>query len=116
MSAYGDFQRFQYRTPPAFDHLDSHTRKLLRAADCLSNLLTLPYPVKHHTPLLIDVLSRTSKVHLAACTVATSAQQEESVKSRIQLVVGVLNRMSEYWPSAGFAKQNVLRMYHEFMS
>lgn len=97
----------------SFNGLDPHTIKLVRAADALSNLLTLPSPIKRHSPFLINGLSMGVLVHTAACVVSSSPQAEESFKVRIELAVGVLNRLAESWPLAKNVKQQLLRIYRE---
>lgn len=99
----------------SFDILDPYTKKLVQAADRLSNLLTLPSPVKRHSPFLINGLSMSVLVHTAACVMSNSRQSEESFKVRVQLAVGVLNRLSESWPLASSVKQQLLTIYRETM-
>jgi hypothetical protein len=52
-------------------------------------------------------------VHTAACVMSSSPQCEESFKIRIELAIGVLNRLSESWPLAGGVKQQLLMLYRE---
>jgi hypothetical protein len=99
----------------SFDILDPYTTKLVQAADRLSNLLTLPSPVKRHSPFLIHGLFMSVLVHTAACVMSNSPQSEESFKVRVQLAVGVLNRVSESWPLASGVKQQLLTIYRETM-
>jgi hypothetical protein len=98
----------------SFDVRDPYTKKLVRAADSLSNLLTLPSPIKRHSPFLINGLSMGVLVHTAACVGSSSSpQSEESFRVRIELAVGVLNRLAENWPLARNVKQQLLGMYRE---
>lgn len=96
----------------SFDILGPYAKKLIWAADCLSSLLTLPGPIKRHSPFLINGLLMGVLVHTAAA-VSSSKQFDESFKVRVELAVGVLNRLAESWPLARDAKQQVLKMYRE---
>ncbi|KAI9923940.1 hypothetical protein AWENTII_008323 [Aspergillus wentii] len=93
--------------------LDLHSQKLLRAANMLSNLATLPTPVRQRTPFFTCALAMCVIVHTAACLMAPVVDLEESLKARIQLGVGGLNVLGRVWPMAKMAKQQVVGMYQE---
>ncbi|KAL1983349.1 hypothetical protein VTN96DRAFT_10408 [Rasamsonia emersonii] len=109
MSCRQDPARLEFSS---FDLLDPSTKKIIRAADSLSNLLTLPGPIKRHSPFLINGLLMGVLVHTAAA-LSSSKQSDESFKVRVELAVGVLNRLAESWPLARDAKHQVLKMYRE---
>ncbi|KAH8704028.1 hypothetical protein BGW36DRAFT_444578 [Talaromyces proteolyticus] len=97
---------------------DPNTTKLVRAADSLSNLLTLPSPVKRHSPFLIHGLAMGVFVHTAAyarnMSMETARRDDESsFKVRIELAVGVLNKLAETWPLASVVKKEVVRVYRD---
>jgi hypothetical protein len=99
----------------AFPHgLDSRSKKLVRAADALSSLVTLPTEVKRHSPFLVSALGMSVVVHTAAHAFATGGtEREESIKVRIQLAFGVLNRLADSWPLANPVKQQLLKRYQQ---
>lgn len=109
MSCRQDPARLEFSS---FDLLDPSTKKIIRAADSLSNLLTLPGPIKRHSPFLINGLLMGVLVHTAAA-LSSSKQSDELFKVRVELAVGVLNRLAESWPLARDAKHQVLKMYRE---
>lgn len=117
------FASFQSRTvctrlravdtnPPRPD-FDLHSMKMVRAADLLSNLATLPTPLRRHTPFLTCALSMTVIVHTAAGLVIPAADRKESTKARIQLAIGGLNTLGGIWPLAKMAKQQLVELYNE---
>ncbi|KAN0075158.1 hypothetical protein V8E54_007769 [Elaphomyces granulatus] len=85
----------------AFPHgLDSRSKKLVRAADALSSL--------------VSALGMSVVVHTAAHAFATGGtEREESIKVRIQLAFGVLNRLADSWPLANPVKQQLLKWYQQ---
>lgn len=101
---------------PAADaiELDLHSQKLLRAANMLSSLATLPGQVKHRTPFFSCALAMAVIVHVAGCLmVSESEEEEESVRARIQLGLGALNVLGKVWPLSGAVRKQLVGMYHE---
>jgi hypothetical protein len=94
--------------------LDLHSQKLLRAANMLSNLATLPGAVKHRTPFFSCALAMAVIVHVAGCLmVAGKDEKEDSVRARIQLGLGALNVLGKVWPLAAKVRRQLVGMYHE---
>lgn len=93
--------------------LDLHSQKLLRAANMLSNLATLPGQVKHRTPFFSCALAMTVIVHVAGCLIVSGSEREEFVRSRIQLGLGALNVLGKVWPLAVVVRKQLVNMYHE---
>ncbi|RLL98693.1 hypothetical protein CFD26_107338 [Aspergillus turcosus] len=99
-------------TPPS-DSLDLHSQKLLRAADLLCNLATLPSPVKYRTPFFTCALAMCVVVHTVACLFVPMPEKQESIKARIQLGVGALHVLGKSWPLAKTVRQRLIAMYQE---
>lgn len=99
-------------TPPSAS-LDLHSQKLLRAADLLCNLATLPNPVKYRTPFFTCALAMCVVVHTVACLVVSIPEKQESIKARIQLGVGALHVLGKLWPLAKTVRQRLISMYQE---
>ncbi|EAW11892.1 Zn(II)2Cys6 transcription factor [Aspergillus clavatus NRRL 1] len=93
--------------------LDLHSQKLLRAADMLSNLATLPNPVKYRTPFFTCALAMCVVVHTVACLFVPAPEKPESIKARIQLGVGALHVLGKIWPLAKTVRQRLINMYQE---
>ncbi|KNG83646.1 putative C6 transcription factor [Aspergillus nomiae NRRL 13137] len=98
--------------PPPTD-LDLHSQKFLRAADMLSNLVTLPSTIKSRTPFFTCALAMCVIVHTAACLVMSAPEKVESLKTRIQLSIGGLNMLGKSWPLAKMVRQQMVNMYQE---
>lgn len=101
------------RPPLTLDALDLSSKKLIRAADQLSNLVALPTEIKRHSPFLICAVAMAVIVHTAACVMASGTEHAESIEARIQLAAGAFNRLAECWPLARTVRQQVLGMYQE---
>ncbi|KAF4215044.1 hypothetical protein CNMCM5878_008503 [Aspergillus fumigatiaffinis] len=99
-------------TPPSAS-LDLHSQKLLRAADLLCNLATLPNPVKYRTPFFTCALAMCVVVHTVACLFVSIPEKQESIKARIQLGVGALHVLGKSWPLAKTVRQRLIAMYQE---
>ncbi|RHZ67971.1 Zn(II)2Cys6 transcription factor [Aspergillus thermomutatus] len=99
-------------TPPSAS-LDLHSQKLLRAADMLCNLATLPNPVKYRTPFFTCALAMCVVVHTVACLFVPIPEKQESMKARIQLGVGALHVLGKSWPLAKTVRQRLIAMYQE---
>lgn len=93
--------------------LDLHSHKLLRAANMLSNLATLPGQVKHRTPFFTCAIAMAVIVHVAGCLMVTGSDKEEPVRARIQLGLGALNVLGKVWPLAVPVRRQLVDMYHE---
>ncbi|KAL4920374.1 hypothetical protein BDW62DRAFT_16652 [Aspergillus aurantiobrunneus] len=93
--------------------LDLHSHKLLRAADLLSGLATLPSAIHHRSPFFTCALAICIIVHTAALLVVGGAGKEEAVNSRIQLSVGGLKVLGKIWPLASTVRQQMVGMYQE---
>lgn len=92
---------------------DLHSQKLLRAANMLSNLATLPGQVKHRTPFFTCALAMGVIVHVAGCLMVCGSDKEEPIRSRIQLGLGALNVLGKVWPLSGMVRKQLVEMYHE---
>ncbi|KAE8421565.1 hypothetical protein BDV36DRAFT_247720 [Aspergillus pseudocaelatus] len=98
--------------PPPTE-LDLHSQKFLRAADMLSNLVTLPSTIKSRTPFFTCALAMCVIVHTAACLIMSTPDKVESLKTRIQLSIGGLNMLGKSWPLAKMVRQQMVNMYQE---
>ncbi|KAL4893277.1 putative C6 transcription factor [Aspergillus ambiguus] len=103
----------QDQAMPMATELDLHSQKFLRAADLLSNLATLPSPIKCRTPFFTCALAMCVVVHTAGCLVMLSSEKQESLKARIQLGIGGLHVLGKVWPLARAVRQQMLDMYQE---
>ncbi|KAL4923197.1 uncharacterized protein BDV17DRAFT_18003 [Aspergillus undulatus] len=97
--------------PPLLD-LPSH--KLLRAADLLSGLATLPSSIQRRSPFFTCALAMCIVVHTAALLVVSgsAAGKEESLKARIQLGIGGLKALGKVWPLSESVRRQMVEMYH----
>ncbi|KAL2834145.1 hypothetical protein BJY01DRAFT_253138 [Aspergillus pseudoustus] len=93
--------------------LDLHSHKLLRAADQLSNLATLPSTVQHRSPFFTCALAMCIIVHTAALLVVGGSTREESLKARVQLSIGALKVLGRVWPLAKTVRGEMVGMYKE---
>lgn len=99
-------------TTPSIE-LDLHSQKLLRAANMLSNLATLPGQVKYRTPFFTCALAMAVVVHVARCLMISGPEKEDSTRSRIQLGLGALNVLGKVWPLSVAVRKQLVGMYHE---
>lgn len=102
---------------------NTHSHKLLRAADLLSNLATLPSTVLSRTPFFTCALAIAAVVHVAALAGGppsslaikyegeTGAGKEQSLKARIELGVGALQVLGRAWPLARRVRGEMVDMY-----
>jgi hypothetical protein len=118
----GGFQNFtscaQLRAPQdehSLSVFDLRSVKLFRAADMLSNLATLPSPIRRRSPFMICALAVCVLVHSGACITVRGTNEEEAMRVRVQLALGGLNMLGEVWPLAGSVKQQVLSIYKKMM-
>ncbi|KAL4996013.1 hypothetical protein BDV10DRAFT_121501 [Aspergillus recurvatus] len=93
--------------------LDLHSHKLLRAADLLSGLATLPSAIHRRTPFFTCALAMCIIVHTAALLVIVGAEKEEAVRARIQLSIGGLKVLGRTWPLSKSVRQRMVDMYQE---
>ncbi|KAL4938723.1 hypothetical protein BDV06DRAFT_214885 [Aspergillus oleicola] len=93
--------------------LDLHSHKLLRAADLLSGLATLPSSIHQRSPFFTCALAMCIIVHTAALLVTAGSGKEDSQKARIQLCIGGLKTMGKTWPLAETVRQRMVGMYQE---
>jgi hypothetical protein len=86
----------------------------MRAADMLSNLATLPSPLKQRSPFFICAVGISIIINTATTlTLCSSSPREDPVAARIQLGIGVLKMLGEAWPLAGILKEQMLDMYRQ---
>ncbi|KAL2809646.1 hypothetical protein BJX63DRAFT_404933 [Aspergillus granulosus] len=93
--------------------LDLHSHKLLRAADLLSSLATLPSTIQHRSPFFTCALAMCTIVHTAALLVVSGSRREESLKARVQLSIGALKVIGRVWPLARTVRGEMVGMYKE---
>ncbi|KAL4796647.1 hypothetical protein BDV19DRAFT_360714 [Aspergillus venezuelensis] len=93
--------------------LDLHSHKLLRAADLLSGLATLPSAIHQRSSFFTCALAMCIVVHTAALLVVAGSGKEESLKTRIQLSIGGLKTLGKTWPISEAIRQQMVGMYHE---
>ncbi|KAL6230092.1 hypothetical protein BDW75DRAFT_79307 [Aspergillus navahoensis] len=93
--------------------LDLHSHKLLRAADLLSGLATLPSAIHRRTPFFTCALAMCFIVHTAALLVVVGSEKEEAVRARIQLSIGGLKVLGRTWPLSESVRQQMVDMYQE---
>ncbi|KAI9374323.1 hypothetical protein BJX61DRAFT_551504 [Aspergillus egyptiacus] len=103
---------------PESSTLDLPSHKLLRAADHLSGLATLPSDIHRRSPFFICALGMCVIVHTAALLVLARsgadthpAGREESLNARIQLGIGALRTLGRVWPFAGVVRGRVVGVY-----
>ncbi|RAK99642.1 Zn(II)2Cys6 transcription factor [Aspergillus ibericus CBS 121593] len=113
---------------PRPHNTSTHTQKLLRAADLLSNLATLPSSVISRTPFFTCGLAIAVVVHVAALvergspllrSAAESSSggrererdKDDSLKARIELGVGALQVLGRVWPLARRVRGEMVEMY-----
>lgn len=95
---------------------DLRSVKMLKAADTLSHLATLPSPIRRRSPFMICALAICILVHSGSCKVLQGTQKEEAIRVRIQLALGGLNMLGEVWPLARSVKQQALSIFKQTMS
>ncbi|KAL4956657.1 hypothetical protein BDW69DRAFT_158223 [Aspergillus filifer] len=93
--------------------LDLHSHKLLRAADLLSGLATLPSAIHQRSPFFTCALAMCIVVHTAALLVVAGSGKEEGLKTRIQLSIGGLKALGKTWSLSETIRQQMVGMYHE---
>ncbi|KAL2822678.1 hypothetical protein BDW59DRAFT_180846 [Aspergillus cavernicola] len=93
--------------------LDLHSHKLIRAADLLSSLATLPSTIRSRSPFFTCALGICIIVHTAALLVVQGSGREESLKARIQLGIGALRALGRIWPLSRVVRQQMVDMYLE---
>lgn len=91
--------------------LDLHSHKLIRAADILSGLATLPSAIHHRTPFFTCALAMCMIVHTAALLVAGGSGREEGINARIQLSIGSLKTLGKIWPLSQNVRRQMVDMY-----
>ncbi|CEN61701.1 hypothetical protein ASPCAL08351 [Aspergillus calidoustus] len=100
-------------TQPPSPTLDIHSHKLLRAADLLSNLATLPSTIQNRSPFFTCALAMCIIVHTAALLVVGGSTRQESLKARVQLSIGALKVLGRVWPLAKRVRGEMVGMYRE---
>ncbi|RDW93991.1 putative Zn(II)2Cys6 transcription factor [Aspergillus mulundensis] len=92
--------------------LNLHSHKLLRAADHLSALATLPSAIHRRTPFFTCALAMCIIVHTAALLVVESDEKKkEAIKARIQLSIGGLKVLGRTWPLSKVVRGQMVDMY-----
>jgi hypothetical protein len=93
-------------TSPSVQHA-SHTTKAMVAANTIASLASLPRSVEHGSPMFMCALTTAATVHLPAYAVAESEPTRNAIKERLKVSIAALARISEIWPRASQAKQQV---------
>ncbi|KAL4811061.1 hypothetical protein BDV18DRAFT_155671 [Aspergillus unguis] len=93
--------------------LDIHSHKLLRAADLLSGLATLPSPIQRRSPFFTCALAMCIIVHTAARLLGANDEKKEAIESRIQLGFGALKVLGKVWPLPSNVRMQMVDMYQE---
>jgi hypothetical protein len=93
-------------TSPSVQHA-SHTTKAMVAANTIASLASLPRSVEYGSPMFMCMLTTAATVHLPAYAVAESEQTRGAIKERLKVSIAALARISEIWPRASQAKQQV---------
>ncbi|RAH48134.1 Zn(II)2Cys6 transcription factor [Aspergillus brunneoviolaceus CBS 621.78] len=109
--------------------LNIHAQKMLRAADLISNLATLPSSVQSRTPFFTCALALAIVVHTAtfmmcvpspssssasspaAPASSTKGAKEDALKARIELGVGALQVLGRVWPLAKQVRGEMIELY-----
>jgi len=87
----------------------THAIKATESSIQLSNLATLPLPIRGHTPLFICGLVLSSIVQLSACSVLPQHQQEH-YRDRINLIIGALKSLSQTWAVSQMVLQQIKKL------
>ncbi|PYH43349.1 Zn(II)2Cys6 transcription factor [Aspergillus saccharolyticus JOP 1030-1] len=120
-------------TAPQHHSLNIHAQKMLRAADLISNLATLPSSVQSRTPFYTCALALAIVVHTATFTmlasspspssppalssptkggvVGGSSAKDDALKARIELGVGALQVLGRVWPLAKQVRGEMVELY-----
>ncbi|MCJ1468811.1 hypothetical protein MMC07_007441 [Pseudocyphellaria aurata] len=89
----------EYVNPISSLHV--HAAKAIHAANELSNLIALPFPLSRHTPFFTCTVTISAIIHLAAYSVSAYDDGGAALRERIQLSTGALKVLSAVWPIAG---------------
>lgn len=77
-----------------------HASKTIRAAQDISQLISLPVPLIRHTHFFTCVVTLASIVHLSCWSVLL---HDADLKQQLRLNTGALKTLWQVWPSAGQA-------------
>jgi len=94
----------------------AHTAKAIRAANNITNLVTIQRPLGHSTPFLMCGVSAAATVHLPAFSIADRPDQAVAIRERLQLCVSALGSFGEIWPRAATVKGQVAQFARETLT
>ncbi|KAI8939608.1 hypothetical protein NX059_003370 [Plenodomus lindquistii] len=78
----------------------SHTARVLKAAEILTKLLSIPCAVEKHSILSMTILAQLAAVQVSACNDLLQDYAQSIGRDRIRLIIGCLNSMGTLWPLA----------------
>lgn len=89
--------------------LDLHSRKVIRAADSISNLITLPSPIRKRTPFFTCAIVISTIVHIASVLASRSdSDMKARLSAKIRLEIGALKNLGECWPLAKMTNDELM--------
>ena len=84
-----------------------HTAKTLKAANSISQAITLRTPLSKHSPCFVCATLLSAIVHLPAYSVEMDMERASAIKERLQLTINALNSIGEVWPMGKAAKAQI---------
>ncbi|KAI2621860.1 hypothetical protein GGS21DRAFT_494563 [Xylaria nigripes] len=88
------------------EYFNLHTRHIIKAAAEISKMVTYNVPITSHTHFFTCVLTLSSIVHLSNWALVFISD-EDSLRERIRLNIGALNKLSSVWRAAATAGSQV---------
>ncbi|KAI9056079.1 hypothetical protein LZ554_001008 [Drepanopeziza brunnea f. sp. 'monogermtubi'] len=80
-----------------------HAAKTIQAAQDISKLIQLPFPLVKHTHFFTCVVTLASIVHLSCWSCLMPLVHDDDLKQQLRLNTGALKTLWQIWPSAGKA-------------
>lgn len=98
--------------PPSFAR-EIHTSKTIKAANSISNAISMRTPLTRHSPCFICAIALAAVIHLPAYILEARRDRSGATKDRLALAVSALNLMSKTWPMAKAVKAEILQFAHD---
>jgi hypothetical protein len=84
-----------------------HAAKIISAASNIGELIKLPVPVTKHTHFFACIITLASIVHLSCWALQMPMSVDDDIKQSIRLSTGALKAISQVWPNAGCATNQI---------